>query len=365
MATTYRKTGVLLVNLGTPDSMKTEDVRRYLREFLMDKRVVDYPLALRWILVNLIIAPFRAPNSAKEYRKLWEERGSPLKFYSEDMRDLLQTALPREYSVKLAMRYQQPSIQSALQAFQDELVSEIICIPLFPQYASASSGSVIDKVMEITKDWQTIPSIRFVSNFTDHPLFLEAHVARAREQMQHQTFDHVLFSYHGIPVSQIMKGSQKNYCKVGSCCEAYHAKNQLCYRAQCFQTSRLLAEKLNISKENYSVSFQSRLGPVPWIQPYTDKVLVELAEKGIKKVLVFSPAFVADCLETTIEVGETYQEAFKEAGGEVWQLVESLNDHPLWIACLRDLVLQNTDHAEQREASNTTSETSEVANQNA
>ncbi len=336
------KIGVLLVNLGTPDSPKTGDVRRYLREFLMDKRVVDYPLIPRWMLVNLIIAPFRAPKSAKEYRKLWEERGSPLKFYGEDVRDLLQESLSDDYVVKLAMRYQTPSIQQGLDELQRMNIRHIICIPLFPQYASATSGSVIDKVMEIVKTWQIIPSVNFVSHFPDHPLFIEAHLERAREQLDKQEFEHILFSYHGIPVSQIKKGSQDNYCKVGSCCDTFHKKNQFCYRAQCFQTSRVLAGKLNIPPEKYTVSFQSRLGPVPWIRPYTDEVLVELAEKGITKVMAFSPAFVADCLETTLEVGEEYKEDFLEAGGEVWQLVESLNDHPKWIACLKDLVLQNT-----------------------
>nr|WKN37854.1 ferrochelatase [Tunicatimonas sp. TK19036] len=336
------KVGVLLVNLGTPNSPRTGDVRRYLREFLMDGRVVDYPLIPRWMLVNLIIAPFRAPKSAKEYQKLWEDRGSPLKFYGEDVRDLLQESLGEEYIVTLAMRYQQPSIQEGLDALQKANVRHIVCIPLFPQYASATSGSVIDKVMEIVRTWQVMPSINFISHFPDHPLFIEAHLDRARTQLEKQDFDHVLFSYHGVPVSQIMKGSQDNYCQVGTCCNKYHKKNQFCYRAQCFQTSRVLAEKLGIPEEKYTVSFQSRLGPVPWIRPYTDEVLQELAEKGIKKVLAFSPAFVADCLETTLEVGETYKEDFLEAGGEVWQLVESLNDHPLWVACLKDLVLQNT-----------------------
>ena len=336
--TGFPATGVLLVNLGTPDSPKTGDVRRYLREFLMDKRVVDYPLIPRWVLVNLIIAPFRAPKSAKEYRKLWQERGSPLKFYGEDVRDLLQTKLGSSYSVKLAMRYQNPSISDTLAEFQREMVSDIVCIPLFPQYASASTGSVIDRVMEITRTWQVIPNIRFVSNFPDHPLFIEAHAERAKQWWGQKEYDHVLFSYHGVPVRQIKKASYGNQCQVGSCCNKYHRKNEFCYRAQCFQTTRVLAEKLGIPEEKYTVTFQSRLGPVPWIRPFTDEVLKELAEQGKKRVLAFSPAFVADCLETTVEVGQEYKEDFRETGGEVWDLVESLNDHPLWIDCLADLV---------------------------
>lgn len=335
------KTGILLVNLGTPDSPSTADVRKYLREFLMDKRVVDYPLIPRWLLVNLIIAPFRAPKSAKEYQKLWENRGSPLKFYGEDVRTLLQESLGRRYVVKLAMRYQHPDIQSALEELQKACVSNIVCIPLFPQYASATTGSIIDKVMEITRKWQVIPAIRFVSNFPDHPLFIQAHAERAKKYLESHEYDHFIFSYHGVPVSQIEKASSGNYCQLGTCCNSYHRKNQYCYRAQCFHTTRMIAEKLNIPKDKYTVAFQSRLGPVPWIRPYTDEVLEELAAKGVKKVLAFSPAFVADCLETTLEVGETYQEQFKEAGGEVWQLVDSLNDHPMWVECLKDLVIQS------------------------
>lgn len=337
----HDKVGVLLVNLGTPDSPKTGDVRRYLREFLMDWRVVDYPLIPRWMLVNLIIAPFRAPKSAKEYQKLWQERGSPLKFYGEDVTQLLQDNLGDRYVVKLAMRYQKPSIKTVLEELQQEMVSSIICIPLFPQYASATNGSVIDKVMEITRNWQVIPELKFISQFPDHPLFIEAHAQRARKLMDKQEYDHYVFSYHGVPVSQIKKASYGDYCQVGSCCNKYGKRNQYCYRAQCFQTSRVLAKKLGIPEEKYTVSFQSRLGPVPWIRPYTDEVLEELAKEGKKKVLALSPAFVADCLETTLEVGEQYKHDFLDAGGEVWDLVESLNDHPTWIECLKDLVLQN------------------------
>lgn len=355
----HDKVGVLLVNLGTPDSPKTGDVRRYLREFLMDWRVVDYPLIPRWMLVNLIIAPFRAPKSAKEYRKLWQERGSPLKFYGEDVTQLLQDSLGDRYVVKLAMRYQNPSIESVLKEMQEEMVSSIICIPLFPQYASATNGSVIDKVMEITRTWQVIPELKFISQFPDHPLFIEAHAERARKLMDKQEYDHYVFSYHGVPVSQIKKASYGDYCQVGSCCNKYGKRNQYCYRAQCFQTSRVLAKKLGIPEEKYTVSFQSRLGPVPWIRPYTDEVLEELAKEGKKKVLALSPAFVADCLETTLEVGEQYKHDFLDAGGEVWDLVESLNDHPTWIACLKDLVSQNDAYAKVSEEKIPNKKTSE------
>ena len=342
MAKSKGKIGVLLVNLGTPDSPETGDVRKYLREFLMDGRVIDFPLVHRWMLVNLIIAPFRAPKSAKEYKKLWTERGSPLLYHGVDVKHLLQEQLGEEYLVTLAMRYQTPSIADGLEELRKANVSRIICIPLFPQYASATSGSVVEKVMEITSTWQTIPSINFVNNFVEEPLFIETIAAQAREQMKDQTYDHYLFSYHGVPERQIRKGSCDGYCQLSEkCCATYNKKNQLCYRAQCFHTSRQVAAKLGLSDDQYTVCFQSRLGTDPWVQPYTDDVVEHLAEKGVKKILAFSPAFVADCLETTLEVGEEYRELFMEEGGEQWDLVDSLNSHPLWISCLKEIVEKN------------------------
>ena len=335
------KTGVLLVNLGTPDSTKVPDVRKYLREFLMDARVIDIPYPQRFALVNGIIAPFRAPKSAREYEKLWVERGSPLKFYGYDVRDLLQKELGEEFVVELAMRYQSPSIAEGLDKLKNCPVGNIIVIPLFPHYASATTGSVIDKVMEIVRSWQTIPSIQFVSQFVEDELYLKTIEERARKWMKKEDWDHFLFSYHGVPERQIYKGSCGDYCQINEqCCGTYTPQNQLCYRAQCFYNTRLMAERLGLKENQYSTCFQSRLGKDPWIQPYADDVIPALAKKGIKKVLAFSPAFVADCLETTVEVGHQFKENFMEAGGEKWQLVESLNDHPTWIQCLKEMVLK-------------------------
>lgn len=334
--------GVLLVNLGTPDSPSTGDVRKYLREFLMDGRVIDIPFWRRWLLVNLIIAPFRAPKSAKIYQQLWQKRGSPLLFYGQDLQRLLQSALEKPFKVVLGMRYQSPDLQSALNELKS--VSKIIVVPLFPQYASASTGSVHQKVMEIVSRWPTVPDISFVSNFLNEHLFIKALAELARPYMEQNTIDHFLFSYHGIPERQIKASAIDNYCQINSsCCSVYHSKNRLCYRAQCYQTSRLLAPALNISKENYTVSFQSRLGETPWIKPYTDQIIKDFPAAGIKKILAFSPSFIADCLETTIEVGEEFRDIFFEAGGEYWQLVESLNDSNTWVQCLKSLVLKNSD----------------------
>lgn len=332
------KKGVLLVNLGTPDSTSVRDVRKYLREFLSDKRVIDIPAIPRWMLVNLIIAPFRAPKSANEYRKLFTERGSPLKYYTEDLLEPLRQLLGEDYQVEYAMRYQSPSIESGLDKLKSENVSSIHVIPLFPQYASATTGSVIDKVMEITKTWQIIPEIKFTSQFLEDEKFLQVIAKNGQKWMDETEYDHFVFSYHGLPERQIKKGSVGNQCQLGPCCSRFHERNQFCYRAQCFHTTRLVAAKLGIPEEKYTVCFQSRLGKDPWIQPYTEDVLKNLAKEGKKKVLAFSPAFVSDCLETTIEVGQEYKEEFIEAGGEQWDLVESLNDDPLWVESLAGLV---------------------------
>lgn len=334
------KKGVLLVNLGTPDSTKVPDVRKYLREFLTDKRVIDIPPVQRWLLVNLIIAPFRAPKSAMEYRKLFTERGSPLKYYTEDLLAPLSELLGSQYVVEYAMRYQNPSIRSGLEKLKKAHVSSIHVIPMFPQYASATTGSVIDKVMEVVKQWQVIPDIKFTSRFLEEELFLNTIVRKGKKWMEQVTYDHFVFSYHGLPERQIHKASVGDQCTLGACCDTYHEHNLFCYRAQCFHTTRLLAEKLEIPRDQYTVCFQSRLGKDPWIKPYTEEVLEKLAADGVKKVLAFSPAFVSDCLETTIEVGETYQEAFIHAGGTRWDLVESLNDDPMWIECLSKMVLE-------------------------
>ncbi len=333
------KTGVLIVNLGTPDSPSVPDVRKYLREFLMDGRVIDIPVISRWLLINLIIAPFRAPKSAKIYKELWTERGSPLKFYGEDNEKQLQAALGDGYVVKLAMRYQSPSIENSLKAFQKMGLNNIVVIPFFPQYASASTGSVYEEVMRVVAKWQIIPQIKIHNYFYDKPKFIKAFANNARKHLAKNDYAHVLFSYHGLPERQMRKGDcTGEVCMLGSCCNTIHAMNQHCYRAQCFETTRLLVKELGLKEDTYTTSFQSRLGKDPWIKPYTDEVIKDLTKRGIKSVLAFSPAFVADCLETTIEVAEEYKEIFEENGGERWQLVESLNNSEAWIELLVDLV---------------------------
>jgi len=337
---TKSKTGVLIVNLGTPDSPSVADVRKYLREFLMDRRVIDIPFWRRFLLINLIIAPFRAPQSAKGYHELWTPQGSPLKVYAQLLEKALRQALGDGFLVKLAMRYQSPSIKSVLPHFKDKGFRQLIVIPLYPQYASSSSGSTMEEVMNVIRAWEVVPEIKFTAKFFDHPLFIKSWVEIGKKYMAQERYNHYLFSYHGLPEHQILKSSCDHYCRLGDCCSVFSGKNQYCYRAQCFETTRLLVQALGIKKEDYTVCFQSRLGKAPWIKPYTDEVVKQLPGRGVKKVLIFSPSFVADCLETTIEIGVEYKKLFLEHGGELWQLVESLNVHPTWVECLKQMVYE-------------------------
>ena len=330
------KTGILLVNLGTPDSPSTKDVRKYLREFLSDPRVIDTGDVARWMLVNLIISPIRSPRSAKLYKKIWTSNGSPLLYYSERQKKLLQEKLGDNFQVELAMRYQNPSMEDAFMVFSKPIFKKIIVVPLFPQYASASTGSVHEKIMSVIKTWQVIPEIKFINSFCNDNGFINA-FAEIGKKYHPGNYDHILFSFHGLPERQIQKADCFDHCLKDNCCAALEEKNSFCYRAQCFETARCLAKNLNITFENYTVCFQSRLGKTPWIKPYSDHVIVDLAKKGKKKILVFAPAFVSDCLETIYEIGVEYHELFKKHGGEKVQLVESLNDDPVWIEALADI----------------------------
>jgi ferrochelatase len=331
------KTAVLLINLGTPDSPSVRDVRSYLSQFLNDPRVIDIPWILRKVLVNLIIVPFRAPKSAKVYKELWTENGSPLLYYSNQQKELLQKELSDTHEVFLAMRYKNPSIPDALEKIRKKNFQKIIVLPLFPQYASASTGSALDEVMRVIRTWWVIPELRIISQYYDHPLYIDAFVARGKQYTLSE-YDHVLFSYHGLPERQVDKVYDEGLCSDHDCEHEITEENKYCYKATCYATTRLLADRLGIPQEKYTVCFQSRLDK-KWLEPFSDKVVEDCSKKGMKKILVFSPAFTSDCLETTIEIGQEYQELFEEHGGEKVQLVESLNVHPTWIQCLKELVL--------------------------
>ncbi len=331
------KTAVVLINLGTPDSPKTADVRKYLFQFLNDARVIDIPWLLRILLVNLIIVPFRAPKSAKLYQKLWTEEGSPLIIYGNKAKALLQKELGDEYSVHLAMRYQNPGIPEVMEQVRLENPKKIVCVPMYPHYASSSSGSTVEEVMRVMKKWYVFPDLRITGQFYDHSGYIDTIVDNAKKH-DLNNFEHFIFSYHGLPERQVDKVYDEGPCSDNHCESEITHENLHCYKATCYATTRLVVEKLGITEGQYTVSFQSRLDK-NWLEPFSDIVVEDLAKQGKKKVLVFSPAFVSDCLETTIEIKDEYEEIFLENGGEQLELVESLNDHPKWIATLKDIVL--------------------------
>ncbi|MCB1106757.1 MAG: ferrochelatase [Chlamydiia bacterium] len=324
--------GVLLVNLGTPNSFSKRDVRKYLTEFLTDERVIDLPPIRRHLLVRGVIIPKRVKESAKLYQSIWEKGGSPLLIHGKNTESLLQEKLGSQFRVKLAMRYQNPSIEEGLNALKG--CKTLTILPLFPQYASATTGSVHQKVFNILSTWQTIPEVRFISHYADHPKIIEAIAERGRERDLNQ-FDHFVFSYHGLPVRQLCKADENNLClKVSDCCK----RNQSCYAAQCVSTTEGIVKKLQIPEGKWSHTYQSRLGKSPWIEPYTDVVLKKLAQENKKKVLVFCPSFVADCLETLEEIASQYRKEFIKHGGETLELVQSLNGHPKWIETMESLI---------------------------
>jgi ferrochelatase len=334
------KTGVLLIQLGTPDSPSTSDVRRYLSEFLNDPRVIDLPWVVRKLLVNGIIVPFRAPKSAKIYKELWHIGNgvSPLLSHTETITKLVQERFDAtEVKIEMAMRYQNPSMDVVLEKMRLANYDQLIILPLFPQYASASSGSAIEKAMNIIRKWWVIPDVKIISQFWDHSGYIDSIVERAKA-FDLKEYDHVLFSYHGLPERQVDKVYEgTDLCEDQPCDVEVNDKNKFCYKATSYATTRLIAEKIGLKESDYTVCFQSRLDK-KWLTPFSDKVVEEWGKKGAKKLLVFSPAFVADCLETIIEIGEEYQEIFEKFGGEKVQLVPSSNDHPLFVDCLADLI---------------------------
>ncbi len=334
------KIGVLLVNLGTPDEPTRSAVYRYLKQFLLDRRVIDINAISRNALVRGIIAPFRSGSSAKLYQQLWTKDGSPIKHYGFELEKGVQQKLGDRYIVELAMRYQSPSIESKLtKLIHQDLIEELIIIPLFPQYASATSGSVMEEVMRCLSKMWTIPSIKMMNSFHTNEAMIDIFVRNA-QNFDLKQYDHFLFSFHGLPQRQLVKSDvSQNHClKSEDCCQSLNEKNKLCYSAQSYHTAGLIAKKLNIVETDYTVCFQSRLGRDPWTKPYTSEVLESLVQSGSKNVLVFSPAFVADCLETTIEIGVEYQEDFHKWGGQNLDLVPSLNTDPLWIEAVANMV---------------------------
>lgn len=332
------KTGLLLTNLGTPDTPSVPDVRRYLRQFLSDPRVLDMNPLGRWLLLNLIILPFRPAKSAHAYQKIWTARGSPLRFHSEDLAHKVQALLPG-VSVKLSMRYGNPSTGLALDQMLAEGVERIVVFPLYPQYAASSGGTALEEVMDVLRRrWNVLP-VHVVEPFYDHPAFIGAFASTVRDSLAGFDADHVLFSFHGLPERHVTQSDVTGrHCLASqNCCAAITDANRFCYRAQCHATARLLAASAGLSDTAWSLSFQSRLGNIPWIRPYTDEVLVDLARRGVKRLAVACPAFVADCLETLEEIGMRAAQDFKAAGGDALHLIPSLNAQDAWAAAVVEM----------------------------
>lgn len=325
--------GLLLVNLGTPDEPTTGAVRRYLREFLSDPRVLDMNRVGRFLLLNLIILPFRPKKSAEAYRLIWTERGSPLLYHSQDLAAAVADKLGDSWHVELAMRYGSPSLAGAFERFRERGVDHIVVMPLYPHYASSSSGSTLEAVYRHAAGAWNVPHISVIDPFYEHLAYIDAFAQVGAQPLSELEPDHVLFSFHGLPERHMHKSDETgSHCLASdSCCETITMANRNCYRAQCYATARSLAAALDIAADDYTVCFQSRLGKVPWIKPYTDHVIDELAAAGKKRLAVFCPAFVADCLETLEEIGMRAKEQFVEAGGEALVLVPSLNSSDAWV----------------------------------
>jgi len=352
----FGKQGILLVNLGTPDAPTPRAVNRYLGEFLTDPRVIDnlvYPaqqVLVRGIIAPIrsgIVNPFKPGGSTKLYQELWTENGSPLKYYGEVLTAAVSEAMGDEFIVRLAMRYQSPSIKTAIDELMAAEVSSITIFPLFPQYASATTGSVHQEVMRLLSKEQIIPNVNLVNSYYEHPAIIKVFADNALDLGGLDQWDHILFSYHGLPQRQLKKGDLSNcHCYADgtpSCCNTISRVNQFCYSAQCNATTRAIAAQLELEEHQYTTCFQSRLGFDDWAKPYTIDVIEDLAKnKGAKRILCFSPAFVSDCLETTIEIGLEYQEEFEEWGGEKIQLVPSLNDDPRWVKAVVEMLRQET-----------------------
>ena len=330
------KKTLLIINTGTPDDPGVRSVRKYLSEFLNDPHVIDLPWLARKILVNLIIIPFRVSRSATLYRKLWTREGSPLKINLENLVTKLQDQLKEKYTVLGAMRYGNPSLKASLEKVRTAAVNELTILPLFPQYASSTTGSIRELLMKEIKSWNPKPKINFIDQFYSHPAFINAFSVRIRHY-QLEKFDHILFSYHSLPVKHLQKIHPRQHPVNCSCSESLPENGHHCYKATCHETTRLLAEKLNLINGTYSTSFQSRLSG-KWIAPFTDNVLEELAKNNRKHVLVIAPSFVSDCLETIIEIGDEYRNLFIRSGGEELVLVQSLNDDYNWINAIVEII---------------------------
>lgn len=333
--------GILLVNLGSPDSTKVKDVKKYLGEFLMDKRVIDVPYLLRLFLVKGIILNTRPKKSAAAYKKIWWKEGSPLIILSERLKEKVQNKT--QYPVALAMRYGNPSIKSGLQELHDKGVTDVLMIPLYPQFAMATTETILVLAKKLQQKLFPNMNLNHISAFYNKQEYIKVLGDSIKDYLSDKEWDKILFSYHGVPERHIKKSDiTKSHCKIDdSCCNTPSPAHEFCYRHQCYETTKQVVKYLNLKENQYYTSFQSRLGNDPWLRPYTDKMLEEFPEKGVKKLAVVTPAFISDCLETLEEIGMEGKEEFIEAGGSNFYAVPCINDREDWVNTLVSWIENN------------------------
>lgn len=319
------RSGVLVVNLGTPKAPTTIAVRRFLSEFLSDPRVVELPRPLWWLILHLLVLPLRPRKSAQAYAKIWLPEGSPLLVYSELLSSKVLQRLRHEHPdliLKLAMRYDEPSIEDILNEMREKSVRRLLILPLFPHYSATTTASVFDKVTRILSTWRWQPEVRYINHYHKHPLYISAcaeQIHKFREQ--HGSSNILVFSFHGLPKRNLLQGDP--------------------YHCQCHATARLIAQALSLKEHEYKLCFQSQFGRAEWLQPYTEQTLCELAKQGVRTVDIFCPGFSVDCLETLEEIAIRGSDVFKRAGGAQLNYIPALNDNPAHVECIADLISKN------------------------
>lgn len=335
---------VLLMNLGTPAEPTAKGLRDFYKYFFADPYVFDFNPIGRWLLRNMIILPFRAPRIAKDYAEIWMDRGSPLKVYADEMESSVQKAFDaqgRKVLVRTGMAYSKPFVWDAMAELEAAGASDILLLPMFPQYSTATTASIFNSVEKAAKRWKTPPRLHFVDDLFQESAFIEAWASLLKKHVDYDDLDHVIFSYHGVPEKTIKKADANDVCQFGGCCDSVTDANKLCYRMQCMQTTAGITRQLGWESDKYSVAFQSRFGPLPWIQPYLDNHIEHLVGEGKKRIAVVTPSFISDCLETLFEIGIEYREQFDEAGGEAFQLVPNLNNDKDWFRAVHAIASEH------------------------
>jgi ferrochelatase len=333
-----KRTAVLLINVGSPKKAEKKYVKKFLKEFLNDKEVIDIPWLLRKILVNFVIVPFRSEKSTALYKRLWTKNGSPLIYFSQNIREKLNKITNNNTDIFYGMRYGEPSISDSLKKIKKGNFSKLIIFPLYPQYSTSTTKSAINAVLKIINAWENIPETKIIKQFYNHTKYIEALCAKINEY-NIKEYDHIIFSYHGLPIRHINKihpNIHENEC---NCAKQMPEHGHFCYKACCYETTRIIAKKLKLKNNIYSSSFQSHLSN-KWTKPFTSDIIIEKAKKGYKKLLIVAPSFVSDCLETSVEIAYDYNYLFRTNGGQKLQLVESLNDSDKWVDSLKDIIEQ-------------------------